>query len=584
MFNNQIEREGQDAAVEQANDSDRSERIAIWVELPRQLLFLLLAVALAVLILVVLAYLVAADRGLGNIVWSESMIANQPLVELLSQRLANSMVLLLAAHFLALMLAVLPVAVAWLAHQLESQIGLVGSVVKGLGRLWAFSQGVLPVAALGVLLFWVFAVQLEWLPSGGMTTPGSDGFGDRLQHLVLPTVTLALLPTVLIAQAAARQLTLRNHNEGTWHWLAGVATLLGTWAGLVSYLLSALVVVEMIFNWPGLGRLLLDSLQRLDLPVFFGAILVMLGLLIPARLVAIFFRWLARFAARRADVAGKWVTPVANNGQSQWPQKAARIWFIGCMVVLLIPMGIFIVGATVDPETALAADAGDRLAAPSAEHPWGTDQLGRDLQAKALRGAYNSLGTAFLASLVLLVVAGMAGSLTGFLANLRTWWAESLADLLLLPADALLLFPAIPLAIALLLLLFEPGRTTVFVALLVTLFPRVMRGTHLIWLNQPEGSRIAWRLVIGAGAVLVAGAYVALALDISLGFLGYGLPELIPSLGNVLFSILRFPFRTDATMIWVVLLVLTCAVSLYLAADALIGYFTTKETMARLNE
>jgi peptide/nickel transport system permease protein len=559
------------------------EKTAIWVELPRQLLFLILAVVLAALILVLLAVTVAAVQGQSGIVWSESMITRGSVAELVSRFLPNSLTLILSAHFLALLMAVLPVAIALLADRLENQSGPAGSAIKGLGRLWAFSQGTLPVPALCLFLVLIFAIRLDWLPAVSMATPGSDSLGDRLQHLILPSVTLALLPAVLTAQAAARQLTRPGPKGGRWHWLAGIATLLGTWLGLAGVVVSGLVVVEALFAWPGIGRLLHDSLLRQDLPVFFGTLAVMIGLLIPARLGAIFFRWLARLSLSRVLANDRPADLEAGGTRLPWLRKAARFWFVACLALLIIPLVIFIVGATVDPEAALSPDPANRLAAPSAEHPWGTDQLGRDLRSNAFRGAFNSLGTAFLASLVLLVFAGLAGSLTGFLAGRRKWPAESAADLLLLPADALLLLPAVPLAMAVV-LLFEPGRIALLVALLVVLFPRVMRAAHSLWLNQPDGSRIVWRILIGDGAVLVAGIYAALATEISLSFLGIGLPEPTPTLGKVLSGSLRFLLQSEAGIMWVIVLILLCAASLYFAADALIGYFTTKETMARLNE
>jgi ABC-type dipeptide/oligopeptide/nickel transport system permease subunit len=433
-----------------------------------------------------------------------------------------------------------------------------------------------------VFLLLIFAIQLEWLPPVGMISPGRDDLADRLQHLVLPSITLALLPAVLTAQAMARQLTRPDRAADRWHRLAVIAAGLGTWLGLLGSVLSGLVIVETLFAWPGVGRLLYESLLRRDLPVFFGGLAARSVLLVPARLGALFFHWLARMLASKAADSSL-ARPVAGSGRPSWPAKAARYWLIFCLVLLIIPVIVFVAGATIDPAAAQTPDAANRLAVPSVEHPWGTDQLGRDLQSLALRGAFNSLGNAVLASLILLLFAGLGGSLTGFLASRRSWQAESLADLLLFPADALLLLPAVPLAMAVV-LLDEPGQTVLLLSLLVVLFPRVMRATHSLWLNQPAGSHVFGRILFGAGAIFLAGLYAALAVEISLGFLGISLPVPVSTLGSVLGGSLRFLLQSEAGAMWVIVLILVCAVSLYLAADALIGYFTTKETMARLSE
>jgi peptide/nickel transport system permease protein len=139
----------------------------------------------------------------------------------------------------------------------------------------------MPVFFLGILLILVFALQLRVLPSSGSSSP---------LHLILPTITLALPLAGRVARFArtatlevmgkqfirtARAKGLRQLPVILRHALPNAMVPLLMFFGIeIGLILSGAVVAETIFAWPGLGRLLVDSVGMRDLPVVQAVILV----------------------------------------------------------------------------------------------------------------------------------------------------------------------------------------------------------------------------------------------------------------------------------------------------------------------
>jgi peptide/nickel transport system permease protein len=142
---------------------------------------------------------------------------------------------------------------------------------------------------MGIVLILVFAGTLGWLPSGGYV-PLTQDPGGWLQRLVLPAVVTGVVSgsvitrfvrsSVLEALGAdhvrtAQAKGLPQRQVFTWHVLRNALLPLVTVTGVqLAYLLSGVVVVEIVFSWPGLGQLALQSVQARDYPVLQGAILL----------------------------------------------------------------------------------------------------------------------------------------------------------------------------------------------------------------------------------------------------------------------------------------------------------------------
>jgi peptide/nickel transport system permease protein/oligopeptide transport system permease protein len=139
----------------------------------------------------------------------------------------------------------------------------------------------MPVFWLGIMLMIVFAITLQWLPAGGIGT---------WQHLVLPSVTLAAFVVAFIARmtrscmlevlaqdyvTTARSKGLREKviiiKHALKNALIPIITVVGLQFGL---LLGGAVLTETVFAWPGLGRLIVDSILARDYAMIQGSILI----------------------------------------------------------------------------------------------------------------------------------------------------------------------------------------------------------------------------------------------------------------------------------------------------------------------
>lgn len=158
-------------------------------------------------------------------------------------------------------------------------IGVVSAVFRNewpdrLGMTIAVSGISFPAFALGMLLMQVFSVQLGWLP-----TVGADGW----KHYILPSLTLGAAVAAVMARftrasfveviqedfvRTARAKGLKERTVIAKHCLRNALIPVVTMMGLqFGFLLGGSIVVEVVFNWPGLGRLLVDAVSTRDYPV-----------------------------------------------------------------------------------------------------------------------------------------------------------------------------------------------------------------------------------------------------------------------------------------------------------------------------
>lgn len=158
-----------------------------------------------------------------------------------------------------------------------------GSVLDTATMMFAVSGLSMPQFWLGLLMMYLFALQLGWLPSFGYG-------GGELRYLILPAITLGLTPLALLARTTrAGVLEIMNedfirtaHSKGMssgrvirWHLMRNVMVLVVTTIGLqFGSMMGQAVVIEKLFAWPGIGLLLVDSVAVRDIPVVQGAILV----------------------------------------------------------------------------------------------------------------------------------------------------------------------------------------------------------------------------------------------------------------------------------------------------------------------
>jgi len=218
--------------------------------------------------------LVTGDLG-------RSFVFNMPVLELILSRLPATLELTLAAVLGATLLGV-PLGM-YAGYKPDGFVSRLIMVISILG----FS---VPTFWVGLVLILAFAVTLGWLPAGGrgdtvtvFGVPWSFLTLDGWRHLLLPALNLALFKfamMVRLARAGTREVMLtdtvkfaRAAGESEFtilsrHVLRLIAIPLVTVFGLeFSSTLAFAVVTETIFSWPGIGKLIIDSISSLDRPV-----------------------------------------------------------------------------------------------------------------------------------------------------------------------------------------------------------------------------------------------------------------------------------------------------------------------------
>lgn len=231
----------------------------------------------------------------GNLGWSSRTGA--PVADLIGARLRPTLTLMGTAFVLTLALALWLGTITAARPYTLLDYGVTGAAFAGISVPSFFS---------GMVLIYVFALQLGWLPTSGLESYAADYEGwarwlDRARHLVLPVSVLVLTGAAELVRhvrgavvealqedyvrtakgkGAPPGRVLRRH--ALRNGLLPVVTLVGL---ALPRLLAGSVVVEVIFAWPGMGRLLVESVFARDVPVamainLVAATLVLLGSLL----------------------------------------------------------------------------------------------------------------------------------------------------------------------------------------------------------------------------------------------------------------------------------------------------------------
>ncbi|HSM58318.1 MAG TPA: hypothetical protein VK879_19345 [Candidatus Sulfomarinibacteraceae bacterium] len=526
-------------------------RRAAWVQFPRRVLFLLIAFAAA----------------LALITYSTDGIA-APAQPLLGPA-ARSILLLAGALVLATVLGGALTVVAVAVHGVQQRAGWLGALLRALGRVSFFILAPAPVAALAFLLLLAGFSLFGQLPVAG---EGSTG-ARSLIVAALTIIPLSFLPALLSAQAATRTITLSTQQPGWRRWLAGAFTLLGALLMQTGGVLSGLIVVEVIFAQPGLGRLMLMNVGHQTLGAMGPILAIMAVVILLARLAGELCNWIVVFLLARDE----------RPARSEAVESSRRLWTIFALLLLLIPLSLVLLGALTPEAAAVEQDLQNRLLPPSAEHLLGTDDLGRDLWARARLGALNTVGRAVLVAGLLLFPAIVIGMLGGVLSARPSWLWQSASDLLLLPLDVLLFFPLLPTALALLALIGQPESTMALLAVSVLLLARATRAGRSLWVARPADGSLGFGLVV-LGAVFLGALFAAFGLIVGLGYMGFGIQPPTPDLGVMLQALQSQLLSAPQGALAVTLLIAAIAFALYTAADALVDFSNSKWPLVHFNE
>jgi peptide/nickel transport system permease protein len=221
--------------------------------------------------------------------WGRSYRDQQPVLAIIGSHLAATLELMISSTLIAIILG------TW--------IGILGAIrryslfdyLATIGAMIALS---IPTFWFGLVVIYIFSVELAWLPAGNLYTIGNGSLLDYLWHLIAPAMVLALV-TIAIWSRYMRSSMLDVINQDyvrtarakglpervilLRHAVRNALLPMITIAGLqLPTLLSGALVTETVFTWPGMGRLFLDSIGYRDYPavmgiLMFSAVLVLLG-------------------------------------------------------------------------------------------------------------------------------------------------------------------------------------------------------------------------------------------------------------------------------------------------------------------
>ncbi|MFC0407266.1 ABC transporter permease [Roseomonas elaeocarpi] len=238
-----------------------------------------------------LQYLNWLARMLGGD-WGRSYRDGLPVLSVIGSHLGATLELMLTSTLIAVMLG------CWL--------GVLGAIRRysffdmlvTVGSMIALS---IPTFWFGLVVIFLFSVELDILPAGNRYTMGDGSILDQLHHLIAPSMVLALVSTAIWSRymrssmidvlhqdfvRTARAKGIPERRILVRHTVRNALLPMITVAGLqMPNLLGGALVTETVFTWPGMGRLFLDSISYRDYPVVMGilmftAVLVLLGSLL----------------------------------------------------------------------------------------------------------------------------------------------------------------------------------------------------------------------------------------------------------------------------------------------------------------
>lgn len=257
--------------------------------------------------------------------------------------------------------------------------------------------------------------------------------------------------------------------------------------------------------------------------------------------------------------------------------RRSRYTMVGGAILLgMVLVAVF--APLLSPHDPQGIDVINRLTGPGWTHPFGTDNLGRDILSRVIHGAQISLVVGFL----VVAFAVTAGVLLGLAAG----YNHRIDQVLMRILDGLMAFPTILLAIALMAAL-GAQLSNVIIALAIVFTPRVARVVRGITLVLREldyvqaaqalgarNSRILLRHILPncAAPVIVQGTFIfaeAVLAEAALSFLGVGLPPYVPSWGNIITTGRQFMQTAPWITIFPGIAILITVLGLNLLGDGL---------------
>ena len=227
-------------------------------------------------------------KGVLMLDFGTSLITDMPVIQLIKNNIVHTIELTVVAVAMGLILGI-PLGVIAATNRNKSPDSAM--------RVYSLIGYAIPDFYLGAILLIVFSLNLGWFPING----AGEGFWDRMHHILLPALTLALLKSAFLGRLTRTSLLevmgrdyirtarAKGAREGRViyrHGLRNAMLPLSTGIGLsILATLSGSVAVELVFNRPGIGRLLITAIHERDYPVIQAGVVIFAFLVVLVNLL-----------------------------------------------------------------------------------------------------------------------------------------------------------------------------------------------------------------------------------------------------------------------------------------------------------
>lgn len=248
-------------------------------------------------------YIIQYGRWIKNIAKGDfgySIINGAKISEVLAQKLPATLELAITALVISSVLGILLGILA--AVNQNGIVDYIGRVIGVIGQS-------IPQFLFGIILIAVFALSLKWFPVGGRNVYGSSGFLDKLKNLILPATALSLsmIATVLrytrnsMLDVINKEYVKTARSKGIPEWKVylkhafrnSMGPILVTILFRIPGLIGGSVVIESVFNWPGIGSTLMGAVTSGDYPIIMvTTLLIAVVMLVISFMVDVISAWL----------------------------------------------------------------------------------------------------------------------------------------------------------------------------------------------------------------------------------------------------------------------------------------------------
>ncbi|MFC7061062.1 nickel ABC transporter permease [Halobacillus seohaensis] len=213
----------------------------------------------------------------------ESFRTGLPVTEMVADKMGATLLLAFGGVFVAMLIA-FPVGILSAVKR--------GTSVDFFGRIFSLIGISFPNFWLGIMLILIFSVNLQWLPASGY---------EGIQYLILPSIALGMILSGILARLVrssmlenlSQQYVSTARSKGLKEWvvimrhtfrnaLIPTITFLGIQFGS---LLGGTVIIEQVFSWPGVGRMIIDAINQRDYPVIQGGVITLAIIMVLVNLI-----------------------------------------------------------------------------------------------------------------------------------------------------------------------------------------------------------------------------------------------------------------------------------------------------------